>query len=98
MRAYNVDVKLERQEDGLWRATVPGLQGCWVDAPTMEQAIGDIQEAVAMFIDFLEEKGEGLPSSVQSTDEMTFTAKIPVNVGAYQFSRPARRSKKPLAE
>ena len=91
MRVFNVQVELATQEDGLWRATVPGLQGCWVDAPTMEQAITDIQEAVAMYVDFLKERGEALPDSVQPEVGESFRATVPVDIGAYTFTRPAKR-------
>jgi predicted RNase H-like HicB family nuclease len=48
---YEVQLQIGRQEDGLWRVEAPGLQGCWVDAPTVEQAIADIQEVIAMAVD-----------------------------------------------
>ena len=97
MRVFNVQVELATQEDGLWRATVPNLPGCWVDAPTMEQAISDIQEAVAMFIDVLEERGETLPSSVKPDTGTRITAKIPVDAAAYHFSRPSKARTKSVA-
>ena len=97
MKVLNFQVELATQEDGLWRASVPGLQGCWVDAPTMEQAITEIQEVVAMYVDFLEERGEALPDSLQPAPGDRFRAKIPIDVAAYTFTRPARRRTKSVS-
>ena len=36
---YQVPIEISRQEDGLWRVSAPHLQGCWVDAQTLEEAI-----------------------------------------------------------
>jgi predicted RNase H-like HicB family nuclease len=94
MRVFDVEVRLAKQEDGLWRASVPGLRGCWVDAPTMEQAITDIQEAVAMILDIAEEQGEEVPPSLKPAPGETFKASIPIDVSAYAFKRPAIRRKK----
>ena len=46
---YNVPVTVSKQEDGLWRATVPGIPGCWVDCPTLELALAEIHEVFALF-------------------------------------------------
>ena len=97
MKVFNVQVELATQEDGLWRASVPGLQGCWVDAPTMEESITEIQEVVAMYVDFLEERSEALPGSLQPEGGPSFKATIPVDVAAYTFSRPARRRTKSVS-
>ncbi len=55
-KQYQVKVTLGRQEDGLWRADVPSLPGCFVDAPTVAEAIADIQEVIAMALDDLNEQ------------------------------------------
>ena len=61
---YQAQVSIGRQEDGLWRVEVLDLQGCWVDAPTLAQALSEIQEVIAMVIDYSNEQGWPLPSSV----------------------------------
>jgi len=43
---YQAQLTVGRQEDGLWRVEVPGLHGCWVDAPTLAQAVAEIQEVI----------------------------------------------------
>ena len=35
MRKYQFEVRLQRQEDGLWRAEVTSLPGCFADAETV---------------------------------------------------------------
>ena len=94
MKVFNIDVKLAKQEDGLWRATVPYLQGCWVDAETVHQALDEIQEVAAMIIDLLEENNEELPSSVSPSKEIAFEARIPLVFGEHHFVRRAPRRAK----
>jgi len=44
VKQYQVRVALGRQEDGLWRAEVPSLPGCFVDALTLAEAIADFKK------------------------------------------------------
>jgi predicted RNase H-like HicB family nuclease len=96
MNAFNMDVELSKQEDGLWQATVPGLRGCWVDAPSLEQAFDEIQDVATMVIVVMEEKHEVLPPSVSPADEVSFSARIPVLVREHPFVRRSPRRTKPL--
>lgn len=94
MKVVNVSVEVAKQEDGLWRARVPGVQGCWVDAPTMEQALGEIQNVVAMFIDIYKEDGKALPGSVEPAIGQKYEASLPVALDEQVFRKiPTRRSK-----
>ncbi|HLF78132.1 MAG TPA: type II toxin-antitoxin system HicB family antitoxin [Dehalococcoidia bacterium] len=92
MRIYNLDVKLSKQEDGLWRAEVPGLQGCWVDAPTLMQALQDIQGAAALFIDLYIEENRQLPGSASAAGE-SLKAIVPVIVEEQVVLRHRVRSR-----
>jgi predicted RNase H-like HicB family nuclease len=94
MKALHIQVEVEKQEDGLWRATVPGVQGCWVDAETVKQALEDIQDVAVMVIDLMEENQETLPSSVSPTEDASFSARIPVVVREHPFVRRAPRRAK----
>ena len=51
MQTYQVEVSISQQEDGLWRAEVPALPGCFVDAETLEEwrkdAVAQVEEAIA---------------------------------------------------
>lgn len=88
---YQVEIRVGRQEDGLWRAEVPGLRGCWVDAATLAQAIADIQEVAAMAIDDYREQGWVLPTSVTLRVEEAASARIPVVVSEHEFTRAKPR-------
>ena len=89
---YQVEIQIGKQEDGLWRVEVPGLHGCWVDAPTLAEAIADIQEGVAMALDEYEERGWDLPTSVASLGQAPMTATLPVLIHEHQFSRSKSRA------
>ena len=94
MTAFTIEVELKKQEDGLWRATVPAVQGCWVDAETVKQALEDIQDAAVMVIDFMEENQEELPSSVSPMEDASFSARIPIVVREHRFVRRTPRRAK----
>ena len=89
---YQVEIQIGRQEDGLWRVEVPGLIGCWVDAPTLAQAITDIQEVVAMAVDDATEQGWELPTSVNSLSDEPLRGVLPVSVGEHRFVRSKSHS------
>lgn len=96
---YEVQLQISRQEDGLWRIEVPGLRGCRADAPTVEQAIADIQEVIAMAVDDSNENGWALPPTVSPLTEGPVRATLPVAISEFGFARPkprGRRAKQPV--
>jgi predicted RNase H-like HicB family nuclease len=48
-------------EDGYVVAEVPSLPGCISQGKTREEALANIQEAIALHIEVLQERGEPLP-------------------------------------
>lgn len=88
---YQVEVQIGKQEDGLWRVEVPGLQGCWVDAPTLAEAIADIQEVIAMVVDYENEQGWQLPGSVTALEGEPVRAVLPILISEHKFTRPKPR-------
>jgi predicted RNase H-like HicB family nuclease len=76
---YQVPLEITKQEDGLWRVSVPGLRGCWVDTPTLEDGISEIQECILMFIDIYREEGRDLPAEITKQQQLPLHASIPVN-------------------
>jgi predicted RNase H-like HicB family nuclease len=94
MDSYSIEVKLSKQEDGLWRAEVPAMQGCFVDGPKLDQVLMDIQEVAALAIDYHLEKGD-LPSDVKSTVVVGTVLRLPVVVSEHPMKRfgnaPRRR-------
>ena len=82
---YQVPLKISKQEDGLWRVEAPGLQGCWVDEPTLAEALYQIHEVIAMFLDLKREEGLPLPEEVKVNEALPLYASIPVFPDEIEF-------------
>ncbi|MBI2887777.1 MAG: type II toxin-antitoxin system HicB family antitoxin [Chloroflexi bacterium] len=94
---YQAEIRITKQEDGLWRLYVPEMKGAWVDARTLEEGFSDIQEAIALMITYYQERGWPLPGSVEPKEGPPAAAILPVNLEEYQFTSPPakpRASKK----
>ncbi len=91
---YQVPLEINKQEDGLWRVDAPSLQGCWVDAGTLEEALSEIQEVIAMVIDAYQEESWPLPKEVTTTDILPLQAIMPVAVGEHKFRRVNEHAKR----
>lgn len=91
---YEVKVQVGRQEDGLWRVDVPDLIGCWVDAPTLAQALNEMQAVIAMTLDHYEEEERPLPPSVKVLRGEPTKATIPVVIGEQRIIRYKPRNKR----
>ncbi len=79
MAVHNVTVRISKQEDGLFRAECPDLQGCFVDAATLEEAIADIQDAIHLWMDSQKAMKWPLPGNVKGCDvELPIEATLPV--------------------
>lgn len=65
MKAWKVKVEIKPWPDGGYIAEAPALQGCWVVAPTVAEAISDIYEVIEMSITSRLERDEPLPEGVQ---------------------------------
>jgi predicted RNase H-like HicB family nuclease len=76
---YQVPLEISKQEDGLWRVSAPCLRGCWVDTPTLEDGITEVQEVIRMTIDVYREYGWELPAEVTKHKHLPLHASIPVN-------------------
>lgn len=55
------DVVLEAAEEGGFVVSVPDLPGCWTQGETRDEALGNAKEAIAAYLDALEELGRPLP-------------------------------------
>jgi len=55
-------VLLYRDEDGYFIVEVPSLQGCISQGETREEALINIQEAIALHIEVLQERGQVIPN------------------------------------
>lgn len=65
----STDTKLQKQrqviiypgEDGYFVAEVPSLPGCISQGKTREETLANIEEAISLYIEVLEERGENIP-------------------------------------
>ena len=57
-------VVLEKDEDGIYVATVPALPGCISDGQTVEEAMSNIKEAIRGFIEDMKADGETIPHDI----------------------------------
>ena len=47
--------------EGYYNASVPALPGCFSCGTTREEALGNIKEAIELYLEELEASGEGIP-------------------------------------
>ncbi|MFT5144371.1 MAG: putative RNase H-like HicB family nuclease [Rhodothermales bacterium] len=57
-------VLIEQDEDGVFVATVPSLPGCIADGPTREATLESVRQAIALYIESLEEHGDPIPPPI----------------------------------
>lgn len=57
-------VTLDRDEDGVWIAECPSIPGCVSQGDTREDALANIQEAIALCLEVRAERG--LPLTVET--------------------------------
>ena len=55
------DVVLESAEEGGIVVSVPDLPGCWTQGETRDEALANAKEAIAAYLDALNELGRPLP-------------------------------------
>jgi predicted RNase H-like HicB family nuclease len=61
-------VLIEQDEDGVFVAEAPSLPGCISQGQTREQAIENIKEAIALYLESLEANSEAVPLPI--TEEL----------------------------
>ena len=61
-------VLIEQDEDGVYVAEVPTLPGCISQGETREEAVENIKEAIAAFLESLEAHDEPIPPPI--TEEL----------------------------
>ena len=58
------NVTLDRDEDGVWIVECPSIPGCVSQGETREQALANVQEAIALCLEVRMEKG--LPLTIET--------------------------------
>jgi predicted RNase H-like HicB family nuclease len=61
-------VLIETDEDGVFVAEVPSLPGCVSQGATRGEALVNIKEAIAVYVESLEAHGEAVPPPI--TEEL----------------------------
>jgi len=61
-------VLIEPDEDGVFVAEVPALPGCISEGRTRAEAVENIKEAIAAYLESLEAHGEPIPPAI--TEEL----------------------------
>ncbi|MBI1784956.1 type II toxin-antitoxin system HicB family antitoxin [Candidatus Sumerlaeota bacterium] len=62
MTKYQFTVVIERDEDGVFIATCPLLQGCYTQGDTYAEAMENIRDAIQLHVGARQELGETIPT------------------------------------
>lgn len=73
MPDYKFTVVMEQDEDGLYIASVPLLQGCYTQGETYEETLENIKDAIRLHIEAHQALGEPVPIEV-AVDEVRVVA------------------------
>jgi predicted RNase H-like HicB family nuclease len=57
-------VLVEQDEDGVFIAEVPSLPGCLSDGRTREEALANVREAIALYLESLAAHGDPIPPPI----------------------------------
>jgi predicted RNase H-like HicB family nuclease len=57
-------VLIEQDEDGVFVAEVPSLPGCISQGGTRDEALSNVREAIALYLESLEAHGEPVPPPI----------------------------------
>ena len=63
-RAMRYRVLIRQDEDGMYVAEVPSLPGCISQGETREEAVTQVREAIAAYLESLQERGEPVPPPI----------------------------------
>lgn len=63
MKTYDFKVILEPDESGGYVISCPSLPGCYSQGETLEQALENIKEAIALCLEDMESQGEEIPDA-----------------------------------
>jgi antitoxin HicB len=63
-RQMRYRVLLQQDEDGAWVAEVPALPGCVSQGRTRDEAVANVREAMAAYVESVEEHGDPVPPPI----------------------------------
>ena len=62
------NVTIERDEDGVWVTECPAIPGCVSQGKTRQQALDNIEEAIALCLEVRAEKGLQLTAETRQVE------------------------------
>ncbi len=65
---YNYKVLLNIEEEGGYQVTVPALPGCITQGDTIEEALAMAKEAVELYVEELQSRGEAIPDNSKTLE------------------------------
>ncbi len=57
-------VMIQRDEDGFYVTEVPALPGCVSQGTTRSEALNNVREAIALYLESLKEHGDPIPPPI----------------------------------
>jgi antitoxin HicB len=60
---YNYKILLNKEEDGGYMVTVPALPGCITQGDTIDEALAMAKEAIELYVEELQSRGEIIPDN-----------------------------------
>ena len=64
MTKYRFTVVVERDEDGVYIASCPAMQGCHTQGDTYEEAVDNLKDAIRLHIEARQQLEEAIPLEV----------------------------------
>lgn len=72
MSDYKYTIVIEQDEDGIYIASCPALQGCYSQGDTYEEAVENIKDAIKLHIDARKQVGDSVPIE-KAIEEVTIS-------------------------
>jgi predicted RNase H-like HicB family nuclease len=57
-------IVIEQDEDGAFVASCPTLPGCWSQGDTRDEAIANVKDAIAGYLESLKKHGDPVPAPI----------------------------------
>lgn len=64
MATYRFTIVVEQDEDGVYIASCPALQGCYSQGDTYDEAVENLKDAIRLHIEARREVGESVPIEI----------------------------------
>ena len=63
----------QAEEGGFW-VVVPALPGCYSQGETVDEALGNVREAIAVYLDVLRDEGQEAPRDADVVYQVSVVA------------------------